>query len=88
MSMFRGISKIFNNYRLFNKNTSTNIKVNTLRFNKTFTHSIRVKNSKSKEPGEVIKWVLLVRLFCIFISSLIINNIFNSIYIFIIKSIF
>ncbi|CAH0716425.1 unnamed protein product, partial [Brenthis ino] len=60
MSMFRGITKILNNYRLFNKNTSANIKVNIFRFNKTFTHSIRVKNSKSKEPGEVIKWVLLV----------------------------
>lgn len=61
MSIFKGIGKIINNIIILNKKSAKNVTFNTIKLNKTFTHSIRVKNPK-KEPGEVIKWVLLVRL--------------------------
>lgn len=59
MSIFKGIGKIINNNFILYKKAAKNVTVNTFRLNKTFTHSIRVKNPK-KKPGEVIKWVLLI----------------------------
>lgn len=60
MSMLRGISGILRSFAIINTKKSKTIIINITRTNKTFTHSIRVQNPKSKEPGELIKWMLLM----------------------------
>ncbi|VVC86224.1 unnamed protein product [Leptidea sinapis] len=43
-----------------NKMNPKNSALNIVRTNTKFTHSIKIQKPRNKEPGEVIKWVLLV----------------------------
>ncbi|XP_046976928.1 surfeit locus protein 1 [Vanessa cardui] len=60
MSILRGIPRICKLYSLLDHNSSKNVVINIIRTNKTFAHSIRVKKPKTQDPGELIKWVLLM----------------------------
>lgn len=58
MSLIRNITSIFK--KITSNKSSKNIIVNVVRTNKSFSGSIKIPKSKDKEPGELIKWVLLV----------------------------
>lgn len=58
MSLIRNITSLVK--KITSNKSSKNIIVNVVRTNKSFSGSIKIPKSKDKEPGELIKWVLLV----------------------------
>ncbi|XP_023951721.2 surfeit locus protein 1 [Bicyclus anynana] len=62
MSILRRLSKVLHTFALnqTSKNLNKRPIIEVLRTNKTFSGSIKLPKTKDKEPGEVIKWVLLM----------------------------